>query len=305
MLFYVLKFCYYSRWNLLLNYIGINFNYLISNHCLRFINRSYISMSAFLETLKNSKSSLLYNTSYKNDLFITSYSSQSYADSKDYFLCFSVEGRQSSKRTFFMIKIQYSISSTYYYNYYIYLKKSIAYLFSNILCNYFSSLFIYNKYSSTLLYQSNNWIDRHSLLYTNVYKFVDDFKLFGLEDYSLKFDYFSETKIRNFFTIRYGLGFFVSNLICKYLGISNQMLLSNLVNYWEYSSGHRFFDQYSNILDQNLWLYVLSRHKALIGLNHRKGLRLLNGYPINGQRTRSNAKTASKFPYKLKFKSNV
>lgn len=46
---------------------------------------------------------------------------------------------------------------------------------------------------------------------------------------------------------------------------------------------------------------VLENHVKNIQLKTYKGFRLLRGYPIHGQRTRSNHKTSFKKSYKFKF----
>lgn len=303
MLFYTIKYSNSYSWNALFYYIGINFYYLFSNYFFRFINISYISMKSFLSMLKQSKNSFVYNNSYSNDLLISDYTSISFLDSDDLFYLFYTVGKKKYNHSLDTIKISCTVFFVELDTFLVCLMDTSNLLDNIFVHNYLYTDLIYFKYVSSLTCQFYTINDRHSLLKNTVYKFIDDFKCFGLEDYSLKVDYFSDLSIRNFFCIRYGLGFFVSRLICKYLGISNQMLLSNLVNYWEYSSGNKFFDDKSKYLDEYLSSYILSRHKFLISLNNRKGIRLLNGYPINGQRTRSNAKTASRFPYKLKFKS--
>ena len=94
----------------------------------------------------------------------------------------------------------------------------------------------------------------------------------------------------------YGLGYKKSYKLIKRLGFSNNLPIHKL-----------------NKLQQNNIKTVLMHEKLFLGsllkkkeatlrtkrieIKHLKELRRLKGYPVNGQRTRSNAKTAKKKRY--------
>lgn len=149
----------------------------------------------------------------------------------------------------------------------------------------------------------SNTLQDHTLLYSNIYSIVDDYSFYGLEDYSLRVDSFIEYNMFQFLKLRYGFGSYLSKFYCSYMGFSKELSFKDLCNYWYYSLGGLYLDSKSRYMDNKLALFEKSRHLFLVRLNSRKGIRLLNGYPIYGQRTRSNAKTSSKFPYTLQFKT--
>lgn len=91
----------------------------------------------------------------------------------------------------------------------------------------------------------------------------------------------------------YGINISTSKIICKKLGFSNNLKSSELSK-----------DQRSQIIKLieilkipcNLELKKLKilKRKKLVDIKHYRGLRQLKGFPVRGQRTRSNAKTAKK-----------
>lgn len=161
------------------------------------------------------------------------------------------------------------------------------------------------EFNSTYFVTNAKDISSHYLIDSNRYNIVDDFKYYGLEDYSVRLDYFNDLNAVQFFSLRYGFGSVLSEFVCKSLGISMNISINKLFNYWHYSKGESFFEHYSIKLDNSLSETVLENHRKLIKLNSRKGIRLLNGFPIYGQRTRSNAKTSCKFPYKYQFRDQL
>lgn len=172
----------------------------------------------------------------------------------------------------------------------------------------FNLNFFFYKYRisrNSIILSSTNFseITDHKILYSNFVKLVDNYNFYGLEDYSLRVDYFNEYSMFQFLCLRYGFGPHLSNLYCKYMGLKKEFEFSRLNNYWHYNLGGLFLGSKSAFMDLKLASYVKSRHMTLISLNSRKGIRLLGGYPIYGQRTRSNANTSSKFPYSLQFKN--
>jgi ribosomal protein S13 len=144
-------------------------------------------------------------------------------------------------------------------------------------------------------------VENTHLTYKSIdFKMVDNLKMFNVEE--LSSEHISSISLLQFYSRRHGIGLYVSNLVCKHLGISSQFKYSFLPKYEHFIDLNMFFFKRMHMLDTSLSEYILSRHQFLITLNNLKGVRLLNGLPIYGQRTRSNSRTASKFPYKLNFK---
>jgi hypothetical protein len=71
----------------------------------------------------------------------------------------------------------------------------------------------------------------HSLFGSDHFKFVDDYKFYGLEDYSLRLAHFSSYNIVQFFCLRSGFNLYLGNLVSKYLGFSSQLNIEQLKNY--------------------------------------------------------------------------
>jgi small subunit ribosomal protein S13 len=98
--------------------------------------------------------------------------------------------------------------------------------------------------------------------------------------------FFSLTRI-------YGIGHFQSFSICKKLGLSNNCKLSTL-------KPDQIVKLVKSIENSNLSINSSLRKskimlaKNLIQIKAYRGIRRLRGLPIRGQRTHTNAKTASK-----------
>jgi len=109
--------------------------------------------------------------------------------------------------------------------------------------------------------------------------------------------YIFETEISNVKTIQfslkkiYGLGNYQINIICKKLGFANNLKTYNLTN-----------DQVIKLIKtiENTNLKVTGELKKLqiftlknlIDIKCYKGLRRIKGFPVRGQRTHTNARTA-------------
>lgn len=128
------------------------------------------------------------------------------------------------------------------------------------------------------------------------FRVLDDLKMFYLKSTIEK------PNVLQFLSSRYGIGMNLSKKIITFLGIHINFKYEFVPVYFFFTKLKNLLSKHVKLLDSNLSEFVLSMHKSLIRLNSYKGLRLLNGYPIHGQRTRSNHKTALKFPYTLKFK---
>jgi len=99
--------------------------------------------------------------------------------------------------------------------------------------------------------------------------------------------YFSLTKI-------FGIGRFNSFLICKKLGLSYNCRLSKLTPD-QILKLIKFIENLSLLINSNLKKSKIILAKKLVQIKAYKGIRKLRGLPVRGQRTHTNAKTASKF----------
>lgn len=98
--------------------------------------------------------------------------------------------------------------------------------------------------------------------------------------------YFSLTKI-------FGIGQFQSFLICKKLGLSYNCKLSNLTPD-QIVKLIKFIENLNLLITSNLKKSKILLAKTLINIKAYRGIRKLRGLPVRGQRTHTNAKTASK-----------
>ena len=99
-------------------------------------------------------------------------------------------------------------------------------------------------------------------------------------------------KIRKALTSLFGIGFFLSNQICDQLGFRPNLLTQELKNS-QIDQITRILTQYyvtgsdlKRIRDQNI--------KRFIQIGCYKGFRCVEGLPMRGQRTHTNAKTSRK-----------
>lgn len=99
--------------------------------------------------------------------------------------------------------------------------------------------------------------------------------------------YFSLTKV-------FGVGRFQAFLICKKLGLASNCKLSDLVPD-QIVKLIKFIENFNLLINSNLKKSKIRITKKLIQIKAYKGIRKLRGLPIRGQRTHTNAKTASKF----------
>lgn len=99
--------------------------------------------------------------------------------------------------------------------------------------------------------------------------------------------YFSLTKI-------FGIGRFKSFLICKKLGLSYNCRLSKLTPD-QILKLIKFIENLGLLINSNLKKSKIILAKKLVQIKAYKGIRKLRGLPVRGQRTHTNAKTASKF----------
>lgn len=98
--------------------------------------------------------------------------------------------------------------------------------------------------------------------------------------------YFSLAKI-------FGVGQFQSFLICKKLGLSYNCKLSNLTSD-QIIKLIKFIENLNLLITNNLKKSKIILAKNLVHIKAYRGIRRLRGLPIRGQRTHTNAKTASR-----------
>lgn len=99
--------------------------------------------------------------------------------------------------------------------------------------------------------------------------------------------YFSLTKV-------FGIGQFQSFRICKKLGLSYNCKLSKLTPD-QVLKLIKFVESSNLLINSNLKKSKIMVAKKLVQMKAYKGIRKLRGLPVRGQRTHTNAKTASKF----------
>jgi small subunit ribosomal protein S13 len=98
--------------------------------------------------------------------------------------------------------------------------------------------------------------------------------------------YFSLTKV-------FGIGQFQSFLICKKLGLSYNCQLFNLTPD-QVLKLIKYIEESSLLINSNLKKSKIMITKTLIQIKTYKAIRRIRGLPVRGQRTHTNAKTASK-----------
>ena len=98
--------------------------------------------------------------------------------------------------------------------------------------------------------------------------------------------YFSLAKI-------FGVGQSQSLLICKKLGLSYNCKLSNLTPD-QIIKLIKFIENLNLLITNNLKKSKIILAKNLVHIKAYRGIRRLRGLPIRGQRTHTNAKTASR-----------
>lgn len=112
--------------------------------------------------------------------------------------------------------------------------------------------------------------------------------------------YIFETEILNFKTIQvslkkiYGLGNHQTNQICKKLGFNINLKTSKLSNDQIFKLVKTVEENEAKITNELKKLQIFAL-KNLIDIKCYRGLRKINGLPVRGQRTHTNAKTAKKY----------
>jgi len=91
----------------------------------------------------------------------------------------------------------------------------------------------------------------------------------------------------------YGIGFKQSNVICNKLGVTKRIKVSDLSKK-QINKLKNIIKKSDIIVEGDLKRFILNRKDHLYNIRAYKGIRLKQGFPIRGQRTHTNAKTAKK-----------
>ena len=111
--------------------------------------------------------------------------------------------------------------------------------------------------------------------------------------------YLFESKLNEnmsiFFALRqiYGIGKNNSSLICKKLGFSINLKVKTLSKK-QIASILNLIDSLNLMVASDLKKFKILITKNLVSIKSYKGLRRIQGLPVRGQRTHTNAKTARK-----------
>lgn len=100
-----------------------------------------------------------------------------------------------------------------------------------------------------------------------------------------------------FLSLRYGLGSSLVKLICKYSGVSPFCKATVLRRSYVFDKIRRFLVSNKLNLDKNLQESMISRINFYTNIHNYRGIRHSFHYPVRGQRTRTNAKSAKRPSY--------
>lgn len=91
----------------------------------------------------------------------------------------------------------------------------------------------------------------------------------------------------------YGINKKSAQYFCKKLGFVDSFKISDLTNV-QTTQLQNMLENSDKLLGSKLKQDLILKNKLQIKIKSYKGLRKLKGYPVRGQRTRSNAKTSRK-----------
>ena len=109
--------------------------------------------------------------------------------------------------------------------------------------------------------------------------------------------YIFDTEIPSFKSVKislknvYGLNNHQSIVICKKLGFSDNLLVSDLTNE-QIAKLVKVIENSNVIINNELKKLQIFNLKLLVDIKSYKGLRRIRGLPVRGQRTHTNSKTA-------------
>lgn len=110
----------------------------------------------------------------------------------------------------------------------------------------------------------------------------------------------NQTVYRNLLMVK-GLGPLKTKKICNKLGIAQHTLLEHVTKEKKENLNKELMIlRKNNTIETGLSTLIHENILKLISIHSQKGLRHKLGYPVRGQRTRSNAKTAKKLNKKLR-----
>jgi len=118
--------------------------------------------------------------------------------------------------------------------------------------------------------------------------------------------YLLETELQDnkslYISLRYvfGIGSYNSTIICKKLGFSKNFRVSELTEEQKFNLV-KLIETSKFLINSDLKLLLINKQKKLVNIKSYRGLRKLKGFPVRGQRTKSNAKTAKKINNKINF----
>ena len=122
--------------------------------------------------------------------------------------------------------------------------------------------------------------------------------------------YILETKLLENKSLRfalnkvYGIGKYQANTICKSLGFSNNIKVKDLTEKQTLKIV-RFVEKRNILTGSDLKQELRINNKKLVSAKSYRGLRKLNGLPVRGQRTHTNAQSARKKNRSNIFKKGV
>jgi small subunit ribosomal protein S13 len=101
-------------------------------------------------------------------------------------------------------------------------------------------------------------------------------------------------KLGSFLTSVYGLGFSSSVKICKFIGLSYSAKIYDVE-----SEKLSYLQHYLNsyLLESDLRRHINENIQFKLKIQSYQGLRLSQGLPARGQRTKTNSRTTKKFRY--------
>lgn len=96
----------------------------------------------------------------------------------------------------------------------------------------------------------------------------------------------------------FGIGKYHSLIFCKKLGFTKNLKVFELTQKQKFNL-IKVIENSNILINSDLKLLLITEQKKLINIKSYRGLRKLKGFPVRGQRTRSNAKTSKKLNNKL------
>ena len=93
----------------------------------------------------------------------------------------------------------------------------------------------------------------------------------------------------------YGIGLKQSELFCKKLGFSKDIKVYEISNYQKKNIVNLIGNNSFLNINSDLKRKIKFDNKRLLDIKSYRGIRKYKGFPVRGQRTKTNSKTAKKF----------